>query len=296
MVKKLFYILLPISTLIGCNVSGVNAEEGEGDIVKNTGDSTGQDHLGETQLDQDELLLDTINGQANDMVYQAESGLRLEWSKKNDAIKVGVENLALVNYKVRVAGGDEYDNNDNVGFPVPLKAGIGMMVEGWDAGLRLMAKGDVGRIMIPNALAYGEDGYSTIVPPKADLIVDIEIVDVIQGVRLNEGVRVYKWQESEKGATPKKDQEITFDYFAYYKGEGAHMYDNSFQNGEPFTFKYQNASVMDGLHQGMSILKAGENAFIDIPAKLAYGKKGLIDLVPPNRDIVYDVRVISIED
>ena len=293
--KKLFYIILPVSVLFSCNVSGVETDlENDNDTTQiDTTDGANQTGI---ELDKNHLLVDSINGEPNEMVYQAESGLRVEWSTKTENTKVGANNVALVNYSVRVAGGEEFDNNDKIGFPVPLKPGIGMIVEGWDLGLQVMAEGDEGRIMIPNALAYGEDGYSTIVPPKADLIVDIEVVEVVEAIRLDEGVKVYKWQSVEDGETPKKDQEIIFDYFAYHKGDGAHMYDNSFQNGEPFSFKFENASVIDGLHQGMSIMKVGENAFIDIPAKLAYGKKGLLDHVPANRDIVYDVRVISIED
>jgi FKBP-type peptidyl-prolyl cis-trans isomerase len=292
--KKLIYILLPIAFTVSCNLTGVDPTEDEADSTIQ--DSIREIRLNDTKLNDHELLLDSIDGKPNEMVYQAKSGLRLEWSSRTENPKIGDESVALVNYSVRVAGGEEYDNNDKVGKPVPLKPGIGMMVEGWDIGLREMSEGDKGRIMIPNALAYGEEGYSTIVPPKADLVVDIEIVKVIKPIVLKEGVKVYKWQTNEEGASPRKDQEITFDYFAYHKGEDAHMYDNSYQNGDPFVFKYKNASVIDGLHQGMSVMKAGENAFIDIPAELAYGKKGLVDHVPSNRDIVYDVRVLSIED
>ncbi len=126
-------------------------------------------------------------------------------------------------------------------------------------------------------------------------IVDIEIVDVVDPIILDEGVKVYKWKTTDEGKVPTKNQEITFDYFAFTTGAEGHMYDNSYQIGVPFTFKFQNAGVIDGLHQGMSVMKAGENAFFEIPYKLAYGKKGLLDLVPSNTDIVYDVRILSIE-
>ena len=45
----------------------------------------------------------------------------------------------------------------------------------------------------------------------------------------------------------------------------------------------------------MKVVRSGENAFIEIPSKLAYGSKGLVDLVPKNTDIVYDVRILSID-
>jgi FKBP-type peptidyl-prolyl cis-trans isomerase len=98
-----------------------------------------------------------------------------------------------------------------------------------------------------------------------------------------------------EGKTPVKSQSVTFDYFAYTTGKGARMYDNSYQNEVPFSFKFEDAGVVDGLHHGMSVMKEGENAFLEIPYELAYGKQGLIDHVPSNTNIVYDVRVISIK-
>ena len=294
--KKIFLATISFLALTACNVSGVDqddiAEGTSNDSIKANSSKQGD----EEAEDLNELLTDTINGQPNDMVYQSKDGLRVEWKKKTDNPKIGPRDVALVNYHARVAGGEEYDNNDEIGFPVPLKGGIGMMIEGWEKGIQQMAKGDEGRIMIPNALAYGEDGYLTIVPPNADIIVDIEIVDVIEPIALDEGVKVYKWKEVPGGKVAEKNQTITFDYFAYHTGEGPHMYDNSFKTQTPFSFKFENDNVMDGLHIGMQVVKQGENAFIEIPSKLAYGKKGLVDLVPSNRDVVYDVRVISIND
>ncbi len=202
----------------------------------------------------------------------------------------------MVNYKARVAGGDQYDSNDEIGEPVPLKTNVGMMVKGWEEGLLEMNVGDVGRIMIPAALGYAEYGVPELVPADADLIVNIEIVSRIEPIVLDEGVKVYTWKKNKNGAYPTKNQLITFDYFAYTTGENAKLYDNSFKNREPFSFKLENDNVVDGLHQGFSAIRAEENAFIEIPYKLAYGRKGLVDLVPKNTNIVYDVRVIRFED
>ena len=278
--------------LVSCQLEGV---ENSGN---DENDTTGNRLIDSTLISIEEvdpmILPDSLNGAPNDMVWQGESGLRVEWTKKeNDPINLN--DVVMVNYHARVAGGDEYDNNDKIGRPVPLKSNIGMMVEGWEKGLLEMNAGDEGRIMIPNALGYGETGYSSLVPPEADLIVDIEIVERIKPIVLDEGVKVYIWQNTTVEGKPKKGQKITFDYFAYTCGEDGKMYDNSYQNGEPFTMIFENDNVVEGLHQGMSVLSAGDNAFIEIPASLAYGKSGLQDLVPKNTNIVYDVRVISIE-
>ncbi|MCH2234074.1 MAG: FKBP-type peptidyl-prolyl cis-trans isomerase [Crocinitomicaceae bacterium] len=284
--------LLALLIVASCELEGVQ------NSGSNDSDSLGNRLIDSTLITIEEvdplILPDSVNGAPNDMVWQAESGLRVEWTKKENN-PIEVNDVVMVNYHARVAGGDEYDNNDKIGKPVPLKSNIGMMVPGWETGLLEMNIGDEGRIMIPNALGYGENGYSSIVPPEADLIVDIEIVEKIKPIILDEGVKVYIWQNTTVEGKPTKGQKITFDYFAYTVGEEGKMYDNSYQNGEPFTMIFENDNVVEGLHQGMSVLSAGDNAFIEIPTSLAYGKAGLQDLVPRNTNIVYDVRVISIE-
>jgi FK506-binding protein 9/10 len=285
--KYLFAATIFLS-FASCTLEGVEADEGvetDTTIVQNEIDT-----LGDVPL----MLEDTVDGAPNEMVYQRDDGLRVEWDvKKDDPIRLN--DVVMVNYTARVAAGEVYDTNKELGKPVPLKSNIGMMISGWEQGLLKMNIGDKGRIMIPAALAYGEDGYMTIVPPRADIIVDIEIVSRVKPIKLEDGVKVYKWNPVAEGKKPEKNQLITFDYFAYKKGDDAGMYDNSYQNETPFSFKFKNASVVDGLHIGMSVLKTGESAFIEIPSKVAYGSKGLLDLVPANTDIVYDVRVSSID-
>lgn len=271
-----------------CQLEGVDEGPNENtEISINESDSSENDEI--------MMLVDSIDGHANEMVFQRADGLRVEWDVKKTDNQIQLNDVVMVNYTARVAAGEEYDSNKGFGKPVPLKSNIGMMIKGWEEGLLQMHEGDKGRIMIPAALAYGDDGYLTVVPPQADIIVDIEIVSIVKPKLLEDGVKVYKWKTEPKGKTPEKNQLVTFDYFAYTKGKKGRMYDNSYQNEVPFSFKFKNANVVDGLHIGMSVVKAGESAFIEIPSKIAYGSKGLIDHVPSNTDIVYDVRVITIE-
>lgn len=288
--KKIIFTLIFPLCILSCNMNAVEVDDEnslDSGIVEAAIDTLKNDNgIG--------LKPDSINGQLNEMVFQREDGLRLEWEIKKDD-PISKSDVVMVNYTARVAAGEVYDSNKELGKPVPLMPGIGMMLPGWEQGLLMMSVGDKGRIMIPNALAYGEDGYMTIVPPDADIIVDIEIVERLKPISLEDGVKVYKYQTVVGGAKPEKNQLITFDYFAYQKGKEPGMYDNSYQHENPFSFKFKNDNVVDGLHIGMSVMKPGENAFITIPNKVAYGSKGMLDLVPPKADIVYDVRVANIQ-
>ncbi|MGB1101989.1 MAG: FKBP-type peptidyl-prolyl cis-trans isomerase [Crocinitomicaceae bacterium] len=288
--------LIAIVFLSSCSgESNDTNENGESNGIVANDTTSANERIDSTVTDEPfSLLKDTINGQVNEMVYQREDGLRIEWKRKKED-PILPDEVVMVNYEARIAGGKVYDSNSELGEPVPLKTNIGMMVPGFEQGLLKMNIGDKGRIMIPMALGYGETGYPGLVPPEADLIIEIEIVERIEPIVLEEGVKVYRWKANNQGVLPEKGQTITFDYFAYQKGDKPGLYDNSFQNSQPFSFEYQNDNVVDGLHQGMSVLKQAENAFIEIPAPLAYGSKGLVDRVPKNTDIVYDVRISSID-
>jgi peptidylprolyl isomerase len=61
--------------------------------------------------------------------------------------------------------------------PLSFEQGKRKVIPGWDAGFEGMRVGGKRRLLIPYQLAYGEKGRGKI-PPKADLIFDIELMDV----------------------------------------------------------------------------------------------------------------------
>ncbi len=62
---------------------------------------------------------------------------------------------------------------DPFGFP----QGVQAVVIGWDAGgFDGMRVGGHRRLFIPYQLAYGQRGFTNLIPPRADLIFDVELV------------------------------------------------------------------------------------------------------------------------
>jgi len=293
----MFYKILIALTLIiistACTLEGVKKKEKDTNFFESI-DTTTVDPI---NIQKDNTIKpDTLNnGNSNELVWNGKDGLRIEWKTKQNSNKVQKGDVVLVNYNARVARGEVYDSNTELNKPVPLKTGIGQLIKGWEIGLLQMSAGDKGRIMIPSKLAFGETGVLGRVPQNADIIIDIEIVAIIEPIELQEGVKVYKYESVSEQKLPKKNQLITFHYFAYRTGKDARMYTNSYEKGEPFQVKFENDNVVEGLHIGLSQIGENEKAFIEIPTKLAYGKKGLLDFVPSNTDIVFDVRVESIK-
>jgi peptidylprolyl isomerase len=64
--------------------------------------------------------------------------------------------------------------------PITVPQGFGRVIPGFDQGFYGMKVGGKRRLFIPWQLAYGARGRAPVIPPKADLIFDIELLDVTE--------------------------------------------------------------------------------------------------------------------
>ena len=67
-----------------------------------------------------------------------------------------------------------YDHPDHQ--PITFPYGAHRVIPGWDTGFDGMHIGGKRRLFIPYQLAYGEAGRPPVIPPKSELIFDIELV------------------------------------------------------------------------------------------------------------------------
>lgn len=62
--------------------------------------------------------------------------------------------------------------------PISFPQGARRVIAGWDLGFEGMKVGGRRRLFIPYQLAYGEAGRPPVIPPKAELVFDVEVMAV----------------------------------------------------------------------------------------------------------------------
>lgn len=62
--------------------------------------------------------------------------------------------------------------------PVEIKIGAAKVIRGFEEGLKGMRKGSKRQLIIPADEAYGAEGRPPKIPPKAMVMIDVEVLDV----------------------------------------------------------------------------------------------------------------------
>lgn len=83
----------------------------------------------------------------------------------------------LLDYVVSLEDGTRVDSTLDRGLPVPVRLGEAFL-HGLDDGLLGIRADGRRRIVVPPALAYGDEGVAGLVPPGATLVFEVHAIEV----------------------------------------------------------------------------------------------------------------------
>ena len=83
-----------------------------------------------------------------------------------------------VYYVGTLSDGKKFDSSRDRGQPFRFKLGAGEVIQGWDRGVAGMKVGGLRKLTIPSDLGYGDAGYPGVIPPKATLVFEVELLSL----------------------------------------------------------------------------------------------------------------------
>ncbi|HEY7238344.1 MAG TPA: FKBP-type peptidyl-prolyl cis-trans isomerase [Burkholderiales bacterium] len=84
----------------------------------------------------------------------------------------------VVHYVGWLSDGTQFDSSRARRDPLDFALGAGDVIKGWDEGLPGMKVGGKRRLTIPPELAYGDQGLAGIIPPRATLVFEVELLNI----------------------------------------------------------------------------------------------------------------------
>ena len=106
------------------------------------------------------------------------TNLQLEFLKYGDGPGPEAGEIAVVHYTGWLTNGQKFDSSVDRNEPFEVAAGVGQVIQGWDAALLRMRVGDKVRATIPPEMGYGASGAGGVIPPNATLVFEMELLEV----------------------------------------------------------------------------------------------------------------------
>ncbi|EMD63740.1 hypothetical protein COCSADRAFT_118972 [Bipolaris sorokiniana ND90Pr] len=144
---------------------------------------------------------------------------------------------------------------------------------------------DKKKVQFAKNLEQGPTGSPKVDAPKPEAK-----KEATKGPRNVSGVIVDDKKEG-KGKAAKKGDRVEMRYIGKLKN--GKVFDSN-KKGKPFSFKLGVGQVIKGWDVGVAGMTPGGERRLTIPAAMAYGKKGAPPDIPPNSDLIFDIKCISV--
>jgi len=104
--------------------------------------------------------------------------LKIEDLKEGTGTEATAGKRVTVHYVGTLTDGSKFDSSRDRGKGFSFQLGAGQVIRGWDQGVAGMKIGGLRRLTIPSDLAYGDRGFPPVIPPRATLVFEVELLGV----------------------------------------------------------------------------------------------------------------------
>ena len=133
---------------------------------------------------------------------QRYQGVSVETVRAGSGPSPTMQDVVLVNYTGRVAGGGEFDKGERAAFP------LDGVVPGFAEGLTRMQRGGKYRLSLPANKAYGAEAQrnpatgQVVIPANSDLEFDVELLDFKSRAEIEAQQRVLQQMQMQQMQPP----------------------------------------------------------------------------------------------
>lgn len=109
---------------------------------------------------------------------RTEAGLYLRTVRPGDGDAAEAGDRVVVHYEGWLPDGTRFESSRARHEPLEVPVGMDVLIDGWDLGIVGMRVGELRRLVVPAALAYGDRGSPGVVPPDTPLLFEIELLGI----------------------------------------------------------------------------------------------------------------------
>lgn len=247
-------------------------------------------------------------------------GIKIVFKEHGTGIGVKGKKYLTAHYIVKSEKGRQLRNSYKQGNAIVISTIDNERKQAWIDALRYLRVGDDVRITVPDSIVvkYWRAFLPTKpfkpislkirmlvlaakdeLPPNVVVLDETETkipepfdVDGKDTVKTKSGLKYIFISENLDGDQAYNGRKVEIHYTGYF--EDGTIFDASYVNGHPFAFTLTNNEVVDGLDEGVRLMKTGDKYRFLIPYKLAYGNKGN-GTIPPNTNLIFDVELMAVD-